>query len=186
MKAAGPSRRERCDIHARSRAFLEFQRMARTDQSRGQRADARLVPHQRYAAPAGLFPQLLDNSRVGPAGRERLGYDNGGVRVEATGNDLGRLFGANERTRQHDIEVHPNTHEAGSDLPKPSNTLVRQGPLGIIRPRFAAFSRNSVANEVELRRHLYRADARGACVPGPVLPRGNPSAFDPWGRLSAR
>jgi hypothetical protein len=120
--------------------------MTRTDQARGQRADGRLVPHEGNAAPAGLFPQLLDNSGVGPAGRECLGHDKGGMRVEASGNDLGRLFGANQRTRQHDIEAHPDAHETGSYLPKPSNTVVSKGPLGIIRPCVAAFSRNSVAN----------------------------------------
>ena len=162
MEAAGSGWRQGRDIDACNRTFLEFQRVARGEESPRQRAEARLVADERNPASACLLGQVIEDPGVGAARRQRVCGDDGRVRVETACNDFGCLFGADERAGEHHIEAHSNLDETGRNLPKAPDALVGQRPLPVIGPRFAAFGRNPVADEVQLRRHGHRAEVRRA------------------------
>src|SRR5207253_5579177 len=94
-----PGRGKTFHVDARDRALLELDRVARSDQPRGELADARLVSDERDARLARVLLQIGDDGGEGAAGGERIDVDDRRLRMKTAAEDLRGLPRAHERTR---------------------------------------------------------------------------------------
>src|SRR6185503_5498039 len=148
-KVAGATGRHVLDVDAADRALLELDRMARSNQARGELADIRLVADQRDARLARVLFQVGDQRGVAGARRERLDVDERRTRRQPAGDDFGRLARANERAGEHDVERDAEARQAACGLAHARHALFGQRTLLVVGPRVTAFLREAVADQIK-------------------------------------
>src|SRR5207247_3412157 len=91
------------DVDSADGALLELDRVARTNQARGQLADAGLVADQRDACLARVLLEVGDQGGVGAFRGKRIDADDRRTRVERRGDDVRGLASADERAGQDHV-----------------------------------------------------------------------------------